>query len=322
MAAPARLGVTMPVEDGLALTTLVDLVVEAETLGYDTALVGEVAGPEAMATMGLWLGRTASIRVGSGIVAAYTRSPALAAMGFATLNSYAPSRVVAGVGASSPIVVGRWHGIEFARPLAKTSWFVRELKRALGGERLDGGFKLAFAPQRVPVWLAAINPKMLELAGEIADGVFLTWCPPDEAPAKIEIARAAAQRSGRDPDEIEVILSFWGYAGDRPELALERMRRSVLAYAMVPTHQAAFVAAFPSLGAAADAWAAGDRKAALALVSDEVVHAQCAIGADAIAARVARYRAAGVDTPVILLTGAEPGDAEGPAATMRAAAGR
>lgn len=312
-----NVGVTMPVEDGLPASTLADLVVEAESLGYSTALVGEVAGPEAMAMMGVWLGRTSRIRVGSGIIAAFTRTVPLAAMGYATLNSYAPGRVVAGVGASSPIVVGQWHRLPFEKPLTRTEAFVLELRRALEGARLDGGFKLAFEPQQVPIWLAAINPKMLEVAGRLADGVFLTWCPPAEVAEKVAAVRAAAAAAGRDPSSIEVVLSFWGYAGDDEAAALERMRRSVLAYSMVPTHQAAFVEAFPSLRDAAAAWAAGDRKAALRCVTDDVVLAQCALGAASVADRVGAYHAAGVDTPIVLLTGATPGDALGPFQTLR-----
>ena len=94
--------ITMPVEDGLPIGWLTDLVVDAEQAGIDTALVGEVAGPEAFATLGAMAARTERIRLGSGIVAAYTRSPALTAMGFATLASLAPGRIVAGIGPAAP----------------------------------------------------------------------------------------------------------------------------------------------------------------------------------------------------------------------------
>ena len=113
-------------------------------------------------------------------------------------------------------------------------------------------------------------------------------------------------------------MSFWAYAGPDPEQALERMRRQVLAYAMVPTHQPAFVGTFDALPDAAEAWKNGDRAAALSLVSDETVMAQCALGADALAGRIDAYRAAGVDLPIVLLTGAHVGDDVGPQATVDA----
>ncbi|MCY4194627.1 MAG: LLM class flavin-dependent oxidoreductase [bacterium] len=318
--------ITMPVEDGLPVGWLTDLVVDAEHAGIDAALVGEVAGPEVFATLGAMAARTERITLGSGIAAVYTRSPALTAMGFATLASLAPGRVVAGIGASSPIVVGRWHGVDFDRPLSTVREFIGLLRSALAGEKLhhDGprfrsrGFRLDLPAATVPVWLGAINPRMLALAGEIADAVFMTWCPPSEAAPKREIVDAAAAGAGRDPGDVATVLSFWAYAGPDPERALERMRRQVLAYAMVPTHQPAFAGTFENLPEVADAWQRGHRARALSLVPDEAVLAQCAVGPDMMDERIADYRAAGVDLPVVLLTGAHVGDDVGPQATVDA----
>ena len=318
--------ITMPVEDGLSIGWLTDLVVHAEQSGIDTALVGEVAGPEVFATLGAMAARTERIRLGSGIVAAYTRSPALTAMGFATLASLAPGRVIAGIGASSPIVVGRWHGGDFEQPLATVREFIGLLRAALAGEKLnhDGprfrskGFRLDLPGVEVPIWLGAINPRMLAVAGEIADAVFMTWCPPSEVAPKQEIVNAAATEVGRNPSDVATVLSFWAYAGPDPEQALERMRRQVLAYSMVPTHQPAFVGTFNNLPEVAEAWQKGDRAKALSLVPDEAVMAQCALGPDMLAERIAAYRDAGVDLPIVLLTGAHIGDDIGPQATVDA----
>ena len=318
--------ITMPVEDGLSIGWLTDLVVDAEQAGVDTALVGEVAGPEAFATLGAMAARTERIRLGSGIVAAYTRSPALTAMGFATLASLAPGRIVAGIGASSPIVVSRWHGRDFEQPLATVREFIALLRAALAGEKLnhDGprfrshGFRLDLPPAKVPIWLGAINPKMLALAGEIADAVFMTWCPTAEVAPKRAIVETAATEAGRNPKDVATVLSFWAYAGPDPDQALERMRRQVLAYSMVPTHQPAFVGTFENLSEVADAWQKGDRAKALSLVPDEAVLAQCALGPDMLADRITAYRAAGVDLPIVLLTGAHVGDDIGPQATVDA----
>ena len=318
--------ITMPVEDGLPIGWLTDLVVDAENAGIDTALVGEVAGPEAFATLGAMAARTERIRLGSGIVAAYTRSPALTAMGFATLASLAPGRIVAGIGASSPIVVGRWHGGDFEQPLATVREFIGLFRAALAGEKLnhDGprfrskGFRLDLPAAEVPVWLGAINPRMLAMAGEIADAVFMTWCPPGEVAPKRAIVDDAAAQSGRNTNDVATVLSFWAYAGPDPEQAMERMRRQVLAYAMVPTHQPAFVGTFDNLPEVAEAWQNGDRAKALSLVPDEAVLAQCTLGPDMLAERIAAYRAAGVDLPIVLLTGAHIGDDVGPQATVDA----
>jgi len=322
-----RVGFTMPVEDGLSAPQLVALAQEVEAAGYDTLFVGEVSGPEVMALLGMLAATTTTIRLGSGIVAVYTRSPVLTAMGFATLSSMAPNRVVAGFGASSPIVVGDWHGRSFTAPLATTRAFVSAFRQVFTGTRVDShderfpirGFRLLMTPgSPVPVVLGAINDKMLALAGEVADGVFLTWCTPDEVPDKLRLVHQAARHAGRDPAGIEVVASFWGYAGPEPERALDRMRRSVLAYAMVPTHQSAFVAAFPGLAEAAEAWSAGRRSDALGLVSDDVVQALCAVGdGDTVAARVRQLHRVGVDLPVVLACGAAAGRPDDAVTTAR-----
>ncbi len=315
----------MPIEDGLTATQMLDMIVAAEDAGYGTALCGEVAGAEVFSLLGMAAARTRRIRLGSGILATYTRPAPLAAMGFATLASLAPGRIVAGFGASSPIIVGRWHGLPFTRPLTTTQEYLELFGRVMAGAKVTytgeqlvcDGFRLGMeVPAPVPVWLGAMGDRMLRLAGEVADGAFLAWCPPAEVARRLHMVREAARGAGRDPAEVETVCMFWGYAGDRPEEARERMRRALLAYAMVPTHQGGFSGSFAKLTEAAAAWAAGDRRAALGCVDDDVVDAMCAVGADAVCRRIAEYAVAGIDTPILLPIGAEPGDAAGSMQTL------
>ncbi len=321
----AGYGMTMPVEDGLSANQLLALYEAAEEAGYHTALCGEVAGAEVLSLMGMAAARTRRIRLGSGILATYTRPAPLAAMGFATLASAAPGRVVAGFGASSPIIVGRWHGIPFDKPFTTTREYLELFARVMAGGKISyagerlacEGFRLQMTPpEPVPVWLGAMGDRMLALAGQVADGAFLAWCPTGEVAAKRAVIAEAARAAGRDPASVELICSFWGYAGDRPDEARERMRRSVLAYAMVPTHQHCFTGCFGRLEEAAEAWAAGDRRRALGFVDDAVVDAVCAVGVDAVRRRIAEYIDAGIDTPILLPTGAAPGDTEGSMQTV------
>ena len=321
----AGYGVTMPIEDGLSAEQFLALYAAAEEAGYHTALCGEVAGAEVLSLMGMAVTRTSRIRLGSGILATYTRPAPLAAMGFATLASAAPGRIVAGFGASSPIIVGRWHGLDFNKPYTTTREYLELFARAMAGGKVsyDGdelrceGFRLQMTPpEPVPVWLGAMGDRMLGLAGAVADGAFLAWCPPGEVAGKRRLVREAARAAGRDPDSVELVCSFWGYAGDRPDEARERMRRSVLAYAMVPTHQHCFAGCFPRLAEAAEAWGASDRREALGCVDDAVVDAVCAVGEDAVRRRIAEYRDVGIDTPILLPTGVMPGDSEGSMQTV------
>jgi probable F420-dependent oxidoreductase len=328
-----RLGVTMPIEDGLSGRELLALGQTAERVGAHTVLCGEVAGPEVMALLGGLAASTERVRLASGIVSTYTRTPTLAAMGFATLASMAPGRVVAGLGASSPIVIERWHGIDFEAPFTRTREFVEAMRACLAGGKAEyeGGqvrvrdFRLAIDPGGpIPVWIGAINRRMIRFAGAVADGVFLTWARPEEIAPKLALVREGAESVGRDPAEVEVVCSFWGYAGPDVERATDRLRRVVLSYATVPTHAAAFIETFPALGDATAAWNAGDRAGALGLVPDAVVHELCAISEDgsASAAMAERFAAVGVDLPIVLPIGVGDGDHEGPFSTLRLTAAR
>lgn len=318
------LGVTMPIDDGLGVPEYVRLARTAEDCGYDSVWAGEVAGPEVFSLLGVLAASTARVRLGTGIASVYPRSPALAAMGFATLASAAPGRILAGIGASSPMIVRDWHGRDFDAPLATVEGYVAALRRAWTGERVHvehprtRGFRASLLPpEPPPIVLGAMNPKMLRLAGRIADGVFVTWCPPDEVAARLAHVREGEREAGREPGSVWAMASYWAYAGDRTGEAMARMRRLMLQYAMVPTHRDSFAGAFAELDRATELWFAGDRAGALALVPDEAVHRLCAVGGGAdVAGRAADLRAAGIELPVLLTPGAVPGDLDGPLQTI------
>lgn len=325
-----RVGVSIPVEEGLPIERLVGLAREAERCGYDAVVAGEVAGPDVFALLAAVARATEHVTIGTGVVPMSTRPVGLLAMGFQTLASLAPGRVIAGVGISSPTVIERWHGLEFPPPLPYVREFLPAFRRALDGEKLDlggdyvrsQGFRTTLPQgERIPIVVGAMRPRMVGLSGELADGAFLTWCPPEEAAERVELVREGARRAGRDPDELLVMASFFGYAGPEVEAARERMRRYVMQYASVSTHRDSFARSIPNLPAVEEAWQAGDRKRALELISDESVDLLAPLGVDAIARRVRDLHAAGVDLPIMVTTAARPGDGDGPLATIAAAAG-
>ena len=216
---PEPVAVTLPVEDGLTAADYVGLAELAERCGYDAVLAGEVAGPEVFSLLGMIAARTSTIRIGSGIAGLYARPPALTAMGFATLASAAPGRVIAGLGTSSPIIVRGWHGKPFVNPVGTAREFVAVLRQALAGtpvtfagrELSCTGFRATMTPPSpVPVLPAAMNPAMLRLAGRIADGVFITWTPPGEVAARLAHVRDGEQAEGRPAWRPAELLSARG----------------------------------------------------------------------------------------------------------------
>lgn len=322
-------GLALPTQDGLSASDYVGLARLGEEEGLHTVTVGEIAGAEAFSLLGAIASTTQRIRLGSGVVAIYNRSPVLTAMGFVSLESLAPGRVFAGLGTGSHRVVEDWNDRELRAPLETMRAFVTAFRAICSGERIDArgvvsvrGFRLQHPPPGpVPVFLGGFQRGMLRLAGAIADGVHFALWPPDELPARIADVHDGASEAGRDPASIEILASVHAYAGSDVDGALERLRRVVLEYAVRPTHRAAYLGTFPEIERATELWNAGDRRGALALVPDEAVFRLCAVGSTGtVVERLRQARAAGVTMPLLNPHSIARGDVAVPTATVAAVA--
>src|SRR3989475_122911 len=161
---------------------------ETEARGYHAAWTGEASGYDAITLMATIASHTERLHVGSAVVSVQTRTPVVLGQSAATLNHLAPGRVVLGIGVSSKVIVGDWHGLSFAPSLQQIREAVQIIRAVASGERVSfegkfykvKNFRLTVPPPAKPVRvvLAALGSEMLELAGEIADGVVLNWIPP------------------------------------------------------------------------------------------------------------------------------------------------
>lgn len=323
------IGISLPVQEELSAPQYIELARAADEEGLHTVFVGEIAGLECFAALGMLAGATGRVRLASGVISIYTRSPALTAMGFATVASLAPGRVAAGLGTGSQAVVRDWHGGRLVEPRTRMREFIAAFREAVDGRRVNHtGETLSVTDFRlriprdgddIPVLMGSFNGPMLRLAGAIADGVILAFCPLEELPHRIAEVHAGALEAGRDPEELEIALYMSAYAGSELDAALERFRRLVLQYAVQPTHRAGFVDSIPELERATDMWNRGERRAALKLVPDEAVLRLCPIGSpEHVLARLEAARAAGATLPVLAPQSLSPGDADTPAGTIRA----
>ncbi len=312
------IGVLLPNLDELPIGVTIDLARRAEAAGFDAVVTGEIAGPEAMALLAAISQHTTRVTLGTSVISTFTRSPALAAMGFATLESLAPGRVFAGVGSGSSTIVRDWHGLPYEKPLAHARMFIEQLRAALGGERIGEAstelatstFRVMPAGQRhVPIVLAALHPGMLRLAGALADGVMLAFCPVADVGERVALVREGARAAGRDPDQVAITVSMDAYAGDRYDEALLRFRRFVLQYSVLPTHREAIKGSFPAIDEATARWRDGDRRGALDCVDEATVKRMCAIGSGAdVRERVDALRSAGADLVFLHVLGTAAGD--------------
>jgi probable F420-dependent oxidoreductase len=328
--APARIG--LAVSGGLTAPEIVACVRLAEDLGYESAWVAEGHGGDQFAILAACATATTRIRLGTSISSVFVRSVPTIAMAAATVDALSGGRFVLGLGSSHRVQVEGEHGLPYAKPIPRvreTVDAVRALLRdgevSYRGEtvRIDR-FDLWFAPHRrtIPIYLSALFPPMLEVCGEIADGLILTWSTV-EAPARAAVHVASgARRAGRRPQDVEITsLLPCVIAGSRAE-ALDQMRPAVAMYAgFFPRYNRLLAeSGFPEAARAIQAaWRAGDREGAARAVPDAMAGTVGLAGTVAeCRARIAEYRAAGLALPIISPRARGKGAREAVGAAIRA----
>ncbi|MGB7819008.1 MAG: LLM class F420-dependent oxidoreductase [Ornithinibacter sp.] len=318
-------------------TSTVDLVREGEGLGYSVAWVAEAYGSDAPTVLA-WLGASTSrIGLGAGIMQIPARTPAMTAMTAATLDSLSGGRFVLGLGVSGPQVSEGWHGVAFASPLARTREYVEIVRMALRREPVqhdgehftlplpDGPGKplrLTIRPPRpdLPIYLAAVGPRNLRLAGEVADGWLAVFLSPEHSADQFEAVRAGRAAVGAgDPSDP---MSGFDTVATVPVCIsddLEAARAAVAGYTalyiggMGSRKQNFYNALARRMGfdEAADEiqelYLAGRPRDAAAAVPFDLVDQTALIGpVDRIAERVGRYADAGVTTLSVAAYGSTP----------------
>jgi probable F420-dependent oxidoreductase len=293
-------GLTVPLS-GVGLRDHPPLLDTAWDAGFTDLWTGESSELDGFSPLVHAAAHRPAWTLGTAIVSAFTRGPALTALAEA---SDVPVRL--GIGSSSNVVVEQWNGVGFDRPLRRTRDLVRFLARVWDGDRVDYhgdcldvvGFRLGRPPARRPrVLVAALRQRMLALAGAEADGAILNWLSPGDTPRVAGIVR----ENGPDP---EIVARLFAVVGDA-KAARTHARRQIAAYLNVPVY-AEFHRSLgrgEALDAMWRAWAAGDRRAAVDSIPDAVVDELVLLGThDDIAAGVEAYVRAGITTPVLALT--------------------
>ena len=311
-----RWSLSVPV-DGYSLGELPELAREAERLGYTDAWSYEADGLDCFTPLAV-VATATRLRLGTAIANVFTRGPATLAMSAAALADLAPGRFCLGIGAASQPIVEAWNGGRFALPATRVREMTAVLRAALAGERVVfrgktltvDGFRLGRPPARpVPIYVAALRPGMLQVAGEVADGVILNWLAAGDVPRVVTIVREAAARAGRDPEAVEItarLLVNVDPPGGEADVAV---RRHVTAYLNVPVYRAYqdWLGRGGALGPMWQAWERGDRKAAVASVPEAVMRDLILRGSMAeIRAHVQRYLDAGIETAFLQVSTTEP----------------
>ncbi len=312
---PRRWGMSVPLNDG-PLHEQRALVERLEALGYTDLWSAEAMSVDGITPLALASVWAPTMRLGTAILPAFTRGPALMAQTAAAMAEAAPGRFVLGLGTSSNVIVEDWNGIEFTEPYRRTRDLVRFLRAAFGGEKVSehydtfsiSGFRLPVRFEEPPgIMIAALREGMLRLAGREADGAIVNWLAADDVPTVAGIVRE------ENPDA-EIAARIFVVPTDDVDVARLIGRFALGAYVNVPVYRAfhEWMGRGDAFAEHWELWAAGDRKAATAAIDDATVDSLVVHGAPEVCrARIRAYLDNGIDTAAIqILPGSSVSDAD------------
>jgi len=311
---------------GLGLTSAdqLEIVQEAERLGYDSVWAAEAYGSDT-ATVLAWLaGQTSKIRLASGIFQIPGRSAAMTAMTAATIDQLSDGRMILGIGTSGPQVSEGWHGVRFGKQLSRTREYVDVLRMALNRERVvyegesivlplpDGPGKalkltISTVQDQIPIFIAAIGPKNTQLAAEIADGVIPMFFSPEHVSVMRQEIQTGVDRAGNGKtiDDVEIAPGVQVYVGEDWEAARNLMRPFIALYvggmgSRDKNFYKQLVERYGFEDAAKeiqDLYLDGKKDEAMAAIPDELIDAVTLCGPkEHVKERLAAFREAGVGT--------------------------
>ncbi len=296
---------------GRSLETAVQRVERADKLGYESVYVTHIAARDSVTTLMAYAARTERIRLGTGVLPIYSRTPVATAQSFATLDEYSEGRAVIGLGVSHRPVVEGWYGDSIDKPVSEMREYAQIVRATLRGEDPPAGERyrssfhfLGYEPRHdLPIYLAALSPGMLRLAGEIADGVMLWLCNPDYIrDVVVPAVREGREKAGRDLEGFDIVAAVPSAVTSEPAEARGRLRQELLPYFSLPFYRTMLErSGYEDDVAGFDEAMTGDGpEAAADAISDRFLGRLAAIGsADEAVAAMRGYRDAGASSPCV-----------------------
>jgi F420-dependent oxidoreductase-like protein len=304
-------GIGAFISAGRSLDSALDRARLADELGFESVFTTHIAGRDSLSLLMAYASVTERVRLGTGVVPIFSRTPASMAQTAATIDEFAGGRMVLGIGVSHKITVENWYGTEIQKPVTQMREYAQVLRAIFRGEPPPEGefFKTRFqfmgyeARPDLPIYIAALSPNMLRLAGEIGDGVMLWLCNPDYIrDVVVPSVREGRERAGKSLDGFDIVPAVTVALTDDVEAARATMRQELVTYSSLPFYRAMLErSGFEAdLAAFDEGMQAGDVERAKAGLSDDLLASLAGLGsADEVRGAVERYREAGATSPSI-----------------------
>ena len=299
----------------------------AEDLGYELVTSGESWGPSVLPWLSLLAANTSKIQIGPSILNCFSRSPAVMAQEFASLDQISGGRMIFGIGSSGNLVIEGYHGVPFERPLRRMREYIEIFNILIGGGRLkyegeifqlERGFSIDYDRPRdsIPVYIAAITPRSIEQTGEIADGIFPIHWPRGSFETLREQLAVGAARADRSADAITIapFTNTYDLDGQDDEQQWRAARQPLFHYInrmgsfywQMLSHNG-FEA---EVAASREAWKERDMEGAFDALSEEMVREIQVIGpADSVREQLQERAALGADLQMISMPEGPPAEA-------------
>jgi probable F420-dependent oxidoreductase len=281
-----RLAVTLPA--GPNLQDTIDRVTWAEANGYEDAWFADSGAPDSLTLAAGIAGHAKALRFGVAVTPVFTRTPAVLAATANVLGQLLPGRFVMGLGASSQTMMDGWHGVPLDKPVTRVKETAIMVRSMLAGEKSNfqlstlhsKGYVQPPLAEPVPVYLAALRPKMIEMAAEVGDGVIFNLWPTRALPKMIEHVAIGAERAGKNPADVEVVNRHMVLVTDDKPAALAAFKGRFAPYYATPVYNRFLAWAGYEEAAAtiAEGWAARDRDKTTGAITDELVDEIAIIG--------------------------------------------
>jgi alkanesulfonate monooxygenase SsuD/methylene tetrahydromethanopterin reductase-like flavin-dependent oxidoreductase (luciferase family) len=309
---PHPVGVGTFISAGRSLETALQRVERAESLGYESVYTTHIAARDSLIVLAAYATRTERIRLGTGVLPIYSRTPVATAQAAATIDELSGGRMVLGLGVAHQVTVENWFGSTIGKPVAEMREYVGAVRAMFRGEdpnadaeRFPTRFRfMGYEPRPdLPVYVAALSPAMLRLAGAIGDGVMLWLCNPDYIRDVVvpEVTKGR-ERAGKSLEGFDIVAAVPAAVTEDADTARASLRGDLIPYFSLPFYRAMIERSGygDEIGAFDDAMGRGDSETAAAAISDRFLEQLAAVGSATDAeASVRRYIDAGATSPCL-----------------------
>ena len=310
-----RIAVTLPI--GPNIEDSIAVVKWAEANGIDDVWFSDAMAPDSLTMVAVIAPYTQRMRVGVAVTPVYTRTPAVFAATANVLAQMLPGRFVLGLGSSSQAIMERFNGIKLEKPLTRVRETAIMVRSMLAGEKSDfalstlssRGYRQEPLPTPPPIYLAALRPRMIEMAAEVGDGVVFNLWPRKALPKMMEHVARGAERAGKRLEDIEIVNRSFVMVTDDVEAGRATFRNYYTPYYANPVYNEflKWAGYKDEAEGVLAGWAARDRELSTSSITDEIIDAVAIIGnAEEVHARVREQTAAGIDTTIVSPIGQMP----------------